>query len=75
MQETSAERSERIRKQPASGPPGEEEKTKRGRRRESTRRGTASTSSGPGSEDGREGIQASAEPDEGGQVSLRPSTF
>jgi len=43
-----------------------------------TRRGTAGTTSitsGPGSEDGREGIQASAEPDEGGQVSPRPPAF
>ena len=38
----------------------------RGRRRERTRRGTAVTATrGPGSEDVRDGIQASAEPDEG----------
>jgi len=46
--------------------------TTRGRRRERTRGGAASTLSGPGSKDGRESIQAFAEPDEGGQVSLRP---
>ena len=40
-----------------------------------TRRGAASITSGRGSENGREGIQASAEPDEGGQVSLRTPAF
>ena len=40
-------------------------------RRERTSTGAASTTSGQGSEDGREGFQTSAEPDEGGQVSLR----
>ena len=41
-------------------------------RRETTRTGAAGkTIRGPGSEDRRGGIQAPAEPDEGGQVSLR----
>ena len=49
--------------------------TTRERRRVRTRTGAASTTSGPGSENGRDGIQASAEPDEGGQVSLRHPAF
>ena len=50
--------------------------TTRERRRERTRRGAAGTATiGPGSEDGRDGIKASAEPDEGGQVSLRQPAF
>ena len=41
-----------------------------------TRRGAAGmATSGPGSEDRRDGIQASAEPYEGVQVSLRPPAF
>ena len=43
----------------------------RERRRGRTSRRAASTTSGPGSEDRRGGIQAPAEPDEGGRVSLR----
>ena len=43
----------------------------RGKRRGRTRGRAASTTSGPGSEDRRGGIQAPAEPDEDGQVSLR----
>jgi hypothetical protein len=38
-------------------------------RRETTSKGTVGTAAGgPGVEDGRDGIQASGEPDDGGQV-------
>ena len=87
MQESSGERLDQITEQPTSDPQARRRSNQgrrrvargatstRERRRERTRTGAASTTSGPGSEDGRDGIQASAEPDEGGQVSLRPPAF
>jgi len=90
MQESSGERLDQITEQPTSDPQARRRSNQgrrrvargatstRERRRERTSTGAASTTSitsGPGSEDGREGIQASAEPDEGGHVSLRPPAF